>query len=90
MYTLNHYAYCGMSMQLAEGDEDSVRIAAAKYLRRKRNQDYPVHSLDKGTRWEICEPEDCMMVPDCCGILRINVVEDSDNEDDFFEDFSDE
>lgn len=86
MYTLNHYAYCGMSMKIAEGDEQDVRQAAAKYLRGKRNQDFPIHSLNKGTRWEICEPEDVMMVPDCCGILKINFVEpDCDEDDDYFE-----
>lgn len=80
MFTLNFSAYCGMTMKIAEGDSDTVRKAAAKLLRRRRNNDFPVWCLEKGTKWEVGEPEDCMMVPDDSGILRINeeVEEDFD------------
>lgn len=82
MFTLNFFAYCGMSMKIAEGEETAVRKAAANLLRRRRNQDFPVWCLNKGNKWEIGEPEDCMMVPDTSGILKITeeVVDEEDFE----------
>ena len=76
MYTLNFSAYCGMSMKIAEGDYETVRHAAAKILRRRKNNDFPVWCLEKGKKWEIGEPEDCMIVPDDSGILKINHEEE--------------
>lgn len=84
MYSLTHYAYCGMSIKIAEGDHSDVRSAAAKLISRRR-KDYPVYTLDKGNRWEICEPEDCMMVPDNCGILKIEFESDHEYDDNFFD-----
>ena len=69
-------------MKIAEGEETAVRKAAANLLRRRRNQDFPVWCLNKGNKWEIGEPEDCMMVPDTSGILKITeeVVDEEDFE----------
>jgi hypothetical protein len=87
MHTLNFYAYCGTMMEIAKGDEDEVRKAAARVIRRRRNQDFPVWSLNKGRRWEIGEPEDCMMIPHSCGILKI-VAEPEEEiyDENYFED----
>lgn len=86
MFTLNFFAYCGMSsMKIAEGEESAVRKAAANLLRRRRNQDFPVWCLDKGNKWEIGEPEDCMMVPDTSGILKITEEVDDNYEDEEYD-----
>lgn len=87
LYTLDFYAYCGMSMELVKGGKKEVRKAASNILRRRRKQDYPVWSLDKGTRWEIGEPEDCILIPDSCGILKINHAyeETEDFDEDYYE-----
>lgn len=83
MHTLNFSAYCGMTMKIAEGDSDTVRKAAARILRHRRNNDFPIWCLEKGNKWEIGEPEGCMMVPDDSGILKITEeVEEDDTFDD--------
>jgi hypothetical protein len=70
-YTLTLHAYCGMAEPIGDNgmDQDDARQEAVKLLRRRRRQDFPIAVLKKGRRWEIQEPEDCMMVPDCCGVL---------------------
>lgn len=66
-------AYCGMSYRItpAGADRDDARDAAARYLRRKRAQGRQVCTLEKGSRWEIMEPEGCLMVPDDAGTLAL-------------------
>jgi hypothetical protein len=86
MFTLNFSAYCGMSMKIAEGDSDSVRKVAADILRHRR-KDFPIYCLEKGNKWEIGEPEGCMMIPDSCGILKIS--EEEVEEEDFYDDSMD-
>lgn len=94
LYTLDFYSYSGMSIEILKGKREEVRKAAAKLLSRRRKQDYPVWSRDKGTRWEIGEPEDCILIPDGCGILKINhayeETEDFDDEDYYDEDYYEE
>jgi hypothetical protein len=69
-YTLSLHAYCGVTDPIDDGlDLAEARQRAARLIRRRRRQDFPVAVLEKGRRWEIQEPEDCFMVPDCCGVL---------------------
>jgi hypothetical protein len=70
VYTLNHYAYCGMRVPLGEGDYREMRAKAASIIRRRRRQGFPVVQLDRH-EWEIQEPEDCFMVPDQCGVMTL-------------------
>jgi len=68
---LTHYAYCGMSVPLADGDENECRGRAARVLRRRRNQGHPIAVLDFGKAWEIQEREDAMMVSDFAGVMKL-------------------
>lgn len=76
--TLTLYGYCGMSDPIVTRDErqeiETVRRLVARILRRRRADGFPVAMLDRGSRWEITEPEDSVLVPDGAGILRLSVV----------------
>ena len=71
MTTLRFNAYCGMSHILQEGDKDECRDIAAKTIRRRRRQGYPVVVLAPKEQWEIQEPDGACMVPDECGVLTL-------------------
>jgi hypothetical protein len=72
-FSLTHAAYCGMSIPHGEFEtRDEARTAAARIIRRRRRQGFPVTTLDRGERWEIEEPDDCFMVPDQCGVLSLS------------------
>ena len=73
-FRLVNHAYCGMSIPIKEGDRDDVRSAAARYLRRLRREGFPVAVMTKGQEWEIQEPEDCVMVPDECGMVTLRAI----------------
>jgi len=70
-YTLTLHGYCGMPIPIEEGDRETVRQKAAAWLRSLRRDGFPIALLEKGKEWEVQEPDDCVMVPDCCGILHI-------------------
>jgi hypothetical protein len=50
-------------------DQADARQAAARLLRRRRREDFPITVIKKGGQWEVAEPADCAMVPDWCGML---------------------
>lgn len=72
-YSVSHMAYCGMRIPLAEGL--SYKEARERVKRRiawfKEVFGGPVTFISP-LRYELEEPEDCMMVPDSCGYLTIN------------------
>jgi hypothetical protein len=72
-YTVTLHAYCGMAQPIGDDymDHDEARQEAAKLLRRRRRQGFPITVIKKGRKWEVEEPEDCMMVPDSCGVLTL-------------------
>ncbi len=71
-WRLIHAAYCGMSIPQGEfEDRADARSAAAQLIRLRRREGYPVSMLNRGWRWEIEEPENCMLVPDECGVLML-------------------
>jgi hypothetical protein len=72
-YELIHLAYCGMPTPYGTGERADMRDLAARKLRLRRRQGFPVTTLEIGERWEIMEPEDCMMVPDQCGVMVLRV-----------------
>lgn len=80
-YTLVLHAYCGMSFPHGDPgmDRDDARQEAARLLRRRRRQGYPVTTHLRGQEWEIMEPEDCLMVPDECGTLLLSAPENDDD-----------
>ena len=64
-------AYCGMT--LPHGEYDSEADARERVQRRiafAEKFGAEVIQLDPQT-WEICEPDDCMLVPDWCGVLHM-------------------
>lgn len=66
------FGYCGMSIPIEQNtDLESARLAAAKCIRRRRQQKLAVVRRKRGERWEILCPEDAVMVPDVCGELAI-------------------
>jgi hypothetical protein len=72
--TLN--AYCGMPIPIIEGgDKEDCRKAAARRIRFLRADGFPVATLEPGQAWEVQEPEDCCLVPDSCGVLRMSPVQ---------------
>lgn len=73
MWKVTHYAYCGMSIPLGDftSHKEAMERVRARLRWFKRRICGEVMSLAKGREWELCEPDDCMMVPDACGILKI-------------------
>lgn len=85
-YTLVHHAYCGMSIPLEAGTLEECRERAARRIRWARREEFPVVTLEKGKEWEIEEPDDCLLVPDSCGVLVIAEaleIADSDEPDEW-------
>lgn len=78
------YAYCGMPIPYGQGlDTQNARKLAARVIRKRRKQEFPVTTLESGKQWEIEEPRDCFLVPDEAGILVIKAdkEEASDEQD---------
>lgn len=73
MYSVKHYAYtgCNNPPETFESETDA-RGYAARILRRRRSQGFPVTTLWSGRQWEILEPERCAIIPDACGVLEIS------------------
>ena len=71
---VKHIGYCGM-LDIRDSFDTlaEARSHAADLLRTYR-QDYKVATIERGESWEILEPDDCAMVPDDCGILRITRI----------------
>jgi hypothetical protein len=61
-----------MSATIGDADDADARTAAARLIRRRRRQGFPVVILERGREWEVMEPEGCAMVPDACGVLYIS------------------
>jgi hypothetical protein len=78
-YRVTLHAYCGMSIPVDDFVEPHdtdyalkrARSVAAQYIRSQRRAGYAIAVLDSGAEYEILEPEDAVMVPDACGVLRI-------------------
>jgi hypothetical protein len=73
-HRLDHFAYCGMPIPILEGSEEECRQRAARRLSYLRSEEFPIITRVIGREWEICEPEDCCLVPDLCGILAISPI----------------
>jgi hypothetical protein len=74
-FKLTLHGYCGMPIPIVEeGDMAECRSAVAQEVRRLRAQGFPVVTLEKGTEWEVQEPEDSCMVPDECGVLHLRPI----------------
>jgi hypothetical protein len=71
-YNVTHYAYCGMEIPLGTGfthEEARQRFERRiSWFQRVFNGEVLREGLDRA---ELCEPDGCMLVPDECGILRI-------------------
>lgn len=75
MYHVRQFSYCGCNVpERPYQDEREARGDVADILRRRRRQGFPVVIIERGKEWEVCEPENCVLVPDQCGIVRIDRV----------------
>lgn len=72
-------------MKITFGNFEEIRKIAAETIRSRRNDNFPVYCLEKGIKWEVGEPEGCMMIPDDAGILKI--TEEFDEDEYMDEDF---
>lgn len=74
MYQVIRFPYCGLSIPVRNFETAAdAREHVAGFLRRMRGR-YPVQTLARGARWEVCEPDGAAMVPDACGTLRLEHV----------------
>lgn len=80
MYRLRHVAYCGMLTFSESFDEqEEARQAAAEFLRKMRGKGFVCVALERDRekqegQWEVLEPDDCALVPDECGVLRLSHI----------------
>jgi hypothetical protein len=77
MSTLTFTSFSGMTWEISRGDEIDCRIAAAKILRKRRNTEHFVRKI-KANLWECSEPENCFMIPDTAGYLKLDINNDTD------------
>lgn len=71
-YAVIHYAYCGMTVPL--GAAYTYAEARQRFERRIAwfEAVFGGEIIRDGLAWaELCEPDGAMLVPDECGILRI-------------------
>lgn len=72
MYRIKHISHCGMlTFSERADDEAEVRALAANLIKKFRRKGLVVTTLDSGEEWEVLEPQDCVMVPDDCGVIRV-------------------
>lgn len=66
--------YCSLDSEDIETGADlaEARQSAADVIRARRAAGYAVKILERGARWEVLEPDDCVMIPDDCGILILD------------------
>lgn len=73
-YKVKTYSYCGMVFEHGEFDDLEAAVERVNiridYVK-KLGCDVVEQAPD---RWEICEPENCHMVPDFCGTLVIKEI----------------
>lgn len=71
-YDVVHFAYCGMSVPLLQDvDYQSARDRFKRRIAYFREH-FGGEVIHRGrSEAELCEPEQCMMVPDACGTLKI-------------------
>lgn len=74
---LKFAAYCGMTTIQEHGDLADMRREVAKILKRRRKTEHPVYVSEPGREWEVSEPDDCAMIPDTAGILRLTELADN-------------
>lgn len=73
-YDVVHFAYCGMSVPLLEDvDYQSARDRFKRRIQWFKQSIGGDVTLRGRSEAELCEPEQCMMVPDACGTLKIVV-----------------
>jgi hypothetical protein len=78
MSVLTFTSFSGMTWEIFRGEENDCRAMAAKVLRKRRNTDHFVRRI-KSNLWECSEPENCCMIPDTAGYLKLeNKNEDVD------------
>jgi hypothetical protein len=78
MSILTFTSFSGMTWEVSRGDESDCRVAAAKILRKRRKTEHFVRKI-KANFWECSEPENCFMIPDTAGYLKL----DTDNDNDY-------
>lgn len=76
-YCVTHQSYCGMTIPLGENYTHQEALDRAK--RRiewfKKSIGGEVTRLSRN-KWELCEPENGMPVPDACGILIVQMTKE--------------
>jgi hypothetical protein len=71
-FHLTMHGHCGMDIPLVEhGTLADCREEAARYLSGLKADGYPIMVKEAGSTWEVSEPDDCVMIPDDCGLLAI-------------------
>lgn len=71
MWRVKFTAYSGMStISEIYDDEQEARERIVEIIKRRRKR-YAVTTITNGEEWEVLEPEDCSLIPDACGSLRL-------------------
>lgn len=74
MHIVKFYSYSGLSGLPHEYQDDELgdaRAYVARRLRKARKSGHHVITLQRGKQWEICEPDDCALIPDSAGVLTM-------------------
>ena len=70
-YHVHFAAHSGITWEQDGGDElAEARAIAAQIIRAARSDGQRVDKLRRH-EWELCEPDDCALIPDTAGILWI-------------------
>lgn len=72
-FRVSFRAWSGCSPPREEHSErEDARDACARILRSRRSAGFPVSVLERGSAWEVLEPDECFMIPDDCGTLSLS------------------
>lgn len=86
-YRVRFSGYCGMGWDVVTGETRAdARAAVARLLRRHRADGGKVALLGsrEAPEWETLKPDDCALVPDTCGTLRLYMEpRDTGDSDDY-------
>jgi hypothetical protein len=72
--TVSFHAYSGLAWSQDFDCLDRARAFVAGRLASRRRDGFPVLTMERGARWEVCEREGDALVPDACGLFRLDVA----------------
>lgn len=80
-FKVRFFAHCGMLTVDEEYDDRTLaRNRCAGIIQRRRRDDHPVLTVERGQKWDVSEPDYSFLIPDTAGILALDEVRRDEEE----------